>query len=66
MEKIQKFTDFMQNHNEKLTINEKSEAQKKYAEFFMKKLEDYGVKSPNELSEEEQSKFFNEIKKEWK
>lgn len=45
-------------------INE-SEAQDKYQEFFKKKLADYGVSSPAELSAEDKSKFFSEIKKEW-
>lgn len=45
-------------------INE-SEAQDKYQEFFKKKLADYGVSSPAELSDEDKSKFFSEIKKEW-
>lgn len=45
-------------------INE-SEAQDKYQEFFKQKLADYGVSSPAELSAEDKSKFFSEIKKEW-
>lgn len=45
-------------------INE-SEAQDKYQEFFKKKLADYGVSSPAELSAKDKSKFFSEIKKEW-
>lgn len=36
-----------------------------YQKFFKKKLEKYGVKSPEELSKSEKKKFFNEIKKEW-
>ena len=45
-------------------VNE-SEAQDKYQEFFKKKLADYGVSSPAELSAEDKSKFFSEIKKKW-
>lgn len=37
-----------------------------YKEFFKKKLESYGVKSPAELSKDQKTKFFNEIEKEWK
>lgn len=45
-----------------LFLNEKES----YEEFFRKKLEKYGVKSPSELSKEEKKKFFNEIDREWK
>lgn len=45
-------------------LNE-SEAQDKYQEFFKKKLTDYGVSSPAELSTDDKTKFFSEIKKEW-
>lgn len=43
-----------------------NESDTEYQEFFRKKLEDYGVKSPSELSDSEKKKFFNEIKSEWK
>jgi len=33
-----------------------------YQEYFKGKLKEYGVKSPKELSDEEQKKFFAEIK----
>lgn len=36
-----------------------------YQEFFKKKLEEYGVKSPAELDYDKSQEFFNEIKKEW-
>lgn len=42
-----------------------SPAQEAYQKFFKAKLEAYGVKSPAELSEEDKSKFFTEIKEEW-
>lgn len=48
-----------------LPINE-SEKQDAYQEFFRNKLKDYGVESPSELSDEDKSKFFSEIKSEWK
>lgn len=42
-----------------------SDLQKEYQEFFDKKLEEYGVSSPAQLSEEDKKKFFNEIELEW-
>jgi len=42
-------------------ISEESE----YQTFFKKKLKEYGVSSPAELSDEEKKKFFNQIEKEW-
>lgn len=46
------------------TVNE-SEAQDAYREFFRAKLEEFGVKSPAELSEDQKKDFFNQIKAEW-
>tara|TARA_B110000467_G_scaffold1274_1_gene1063 strand:+ start:85 stop:597 length:513 start_codon:yes stop_codon:yes gene_type:complete len=37
-----------------------------YKKFFDKKLAKYKVDSPEDLSDEEKKKFFNEIDKEWK
>lgn len=45
-------------------VNE-SEAQDAYREFFRNKLEEFGVKSPAELSEEKKKEFFNTIKTVW-
>lgn len=42
-----------------------SELQKEYRTFFLGKLELYGVKSPANLTKEEKSKFFTEIKLDW-
>ena len=36
-----------------------------YTEFFNKKLKKYGVKSPDELSDDDRKKFFDEIDSEW-
>ena len=44
---------------------DESEAQDAYREFFRKKLEEFGVKSPAELSEDQKKDFFNQIKAEW-
>lgn len=46
------------------SVNE-SEAQDAYREFFRAKLEEFGVKSPAELSEQQKKDFFNQIKAEW-
>lgn len=37
-----------------------------YQEFFKSKLNAYGVSSPSQLSDDDKTKFFKEIKKEWK
>lgn len=42
-----------------------SELQDAYREFFRAKLAEFGVESPAELDDEQKSKFFSEIKKEW-
>ena len=42
-----------------------SELQKSYQDYFLAKLNKYGVKSPAELSTEKKSEFFNEISKDW-
>lgn len=54
-----------------MTILEKidkylQEQSAEYKAFFEKKLKEYGVSSPAELSDEDKKKFFNEIDKEWK
>lgn len=43
-----------------------NESESDYQEFFKKKLEEYEVDSPNDLSDTDKKKFFNEIKSEWK
>lgn len=48
-----------------MTLGE-SEEQDAYQKFFQSKLEKFGVKSPDELSDEKKKEFFNEIEKEWK
>lgn len=42
-----------------------SELQKEYRNFFIGKMELYGVKSPAQLTKEKKSEFFTEIKKDW-
>ena len=36
-----------------------------YQKFFKKKLDQWKVKSPSQLSDEDRKKFFSEIEKEW-
>ena len=40
-------------------------SKEEYQAFFDKKLKKYGVSSPEELSDDEKKKFYNEIDKEW-
>lgn len=42
-----------------------SDKQRRYRDFFMSKLQKYGVGSPNELSKKDKKKFFNEIERDW-
>lgn len=37
-----------------------------YSKFFRQKMDDYGVESPAELSNDEKSEFFDAVDKEWK
>jgi hypothetical protein len=41
-------------------------SKEEYKKFFDKKLAKYKVDSPEDLSDEDKKKFFNEIDKEWK
>ena len=45
---------------------EKSGGKEEYEKFFNKKLKKFKVESPDELSDEDKKKFFDEIEKEWK
>jgi len=47
---------------EKRILEEKKNLKKEYSELFRALLNKYNVKSPAELSDEEKSKFFDEIK----
>lgn len=49
--------------NEKLNESQK---EAEYKKFFDKKLKEYGVTSPDELSDEDKKKFFDEVDAEWK
>lgn len=56
---------FKKYYNDLIKEAELSQLQKKYKDFFLNKLKEYGVESPAELDEETRSKFFTEIQKEW-
>lgn len=47
-------------------LNEESDKQKAYQEFFDKLLKKYGVESPEDLSDEDKKKFFDEVDAGWK
>ena len=44
---------------------ELSKKQKEYQEFFEKKLDEEGEKSPADMSKKEKKEFFNEVEEEW-
>jgi len=46
---------------DRFLVNEES-----YEEFFKKKLKEWNISSPTELSDEDKKKFFEQIKNEWK
>ena len=47
-------------------VNEESELQKKYKEFYAKMLDKFGVKSPGGLDDKKKKEFFAAIEKGWK
>ena len=44
---------------------ESEDKKEDYKKFFAKKLEKYGVKSPDELSDADKKKFYDEVDAEW-
>ena len=56
-----KFREWLREAEGKKNVKEETEYQK----FFAKKLEKFGVSSPDELSVEDKKKFFSEIEAEW-
>ena len=56
-----KFREWLREAEGKEIVKEETEYQK----FFTKKLEKFGVSSPDELSVEDKKKFFDEIDAEW-
>jgi hypothetical protein len=61
---MKKFTQWVETIRQ-AEINEASELQKSYQDYFKRKLEKFGVNSPAELNEEDKKKFFSEITNEW-
>jgi len=59
MIKIKTYTEYSNQ------ISKSKEKLSEYQKFFLSKLEEFGVKSITELSDELKSKFFNEIEEEW-
>jgi len=51
---------------DKIVDNIQEQELNAYQQFFKSKLEEFGVKSPNELDDEQKSVFFAAIKKGWK
>lgn len=45
---------------------QKSGGKEEYQAFFQKKLDKYGVKSPEDLDDDKKKAFFDEVDKEWK
>ena len=56
-----KFREWLREAECKKNVNEETEYQK----FFSKKLEKFGVKNLDELSDEDKKKFYDEIDTEW-
>ncbi len=61
---MKKFTEWVDAVRQ-ADLNEASELQKSYQDYFKRKLEKFGVNSPAELNEEDKKKFFGEITNEW-
>ncbi|WXB47950.1 hypothetical protein WCWAEYFT_CDS0248 [Vibrio phage VB_VaC_TDDLMA] len=47
-------------------LNEKMDDKKSYQMYFDKMLKKYNVESPEDLSDEDKKKFFDEVDKGWK
>jgi hypothetical protein len=61
---MKKFTEWV-NMVREAELNEASELQKSYQEYFKAKLKKFGAESPADLDDEKKKEFFNEITKEW-
>lgn len=60
---MKNFTDFV---NSKRQLDEKENLQDEYQEVFKALLDKYDAESPADLSDEDKSKFFNEISDHYK
>ena len=67
MEKIKlSFRAFLrEKEEEKSNIISEKDKELDYKTFFAQKLKKYGVTEPDELSDEDKKKFFDEIENEW-
>lgn len=59
------FSEMLKRQKEEKKLQEKSAAQREYADFFLKMLQDYDVSSPAELSDQDKKEFFNKIASTW-
>jgi len=79
MSVLTKIDDFLEMGRDPFELSEKDwddfykeffhlfvEQDSEYDKFFRKKLKEWGVSSPAELSDDDKKKFFAEIEKEWK
>lgn len=64
--RIRSFIIDINDTNYKDMIKNKINEDSDYQEFFKQKLQSWNVESPAELSQQDRSKFFSEIKSEWK
>lgn len=59
------FSERLKAQNEEKKIQEKTGAQKEYADFFLKLLQQFDVSSPNELDDAKKKEFFDQVSKGW-
>ena len=62
MEKLTKFSDFAKSKVKEIAKTRLVEAQTEYSEKFRKRLEEFGVNSPSELSDDKKKEFFDGLK----
>jgi hypothetical protein len=65
-ERQKEYSTQLKNRGELSEARGFSDAQRGYREYFNDMLKKYKVKSPNQLSDDERKKFFDEIDKGWK
>jgi hypothetical protein len=59
---MQKFSEFVNEHKAQLEVKSKEVAASKYNQLVESKLNEYGVKSPVELNEEQSKEFYEYLK----
>ena len=65
IESFETFSERLTRESSAQKLEETSKKQGEYADYFKGQLQKYNVTSPNELSDEEKKKFFNEIEAGW-